>query len=139
MPNKTVMSNFNAIGENDSLTYDTRSISKIFKNLFSNLAGFLLIELPNPPDKHNLTSAIRCYSSFTISDGFCLNNTSEEKVLKIMTNIKCSKAVGVDKLSGRFLKDGANILSKPIYALWNLSLTWSLPKCWQRCKTEAYF
>ena len=30
MPNKTAISNFNAIEENVTLTYDTRSISKIF-------------------------------------------------------------------------------------------------------------
>ena len=58
-----------------------------------------------------------------ISDDFCLNNTSEEKVLKIMTNIEISKAAGVDKLSSRFLKDGANILAKPISTLCNLSIS----------------
>ena len=40
-----------------------------------------------------------------------------------MTNIESSKAAGVDKLSGRFLKDGANILAKPISALCNLSIS----------------
>ena len=59
MPNKAVVSNFNAIEENDTLTYDTRSISKIFKNLFSNLAESLLIKLLNPPDKYNLPLVIR--------------------------------------------------------------------------------
>ena len=49
MPTKTVISNFNAIEEND--TYETRSISKIFKNFFSNLAKTLLMKLPNPWDK----------------------------------------------------------------------------------------
>ena len=58
-----------------------------------------------------------------ISDDFCLSNTSEEKVLKIMTNIEISKAAGVDKLSSRFLKDGANILAKPISTLCNLSMS----------------
>ena len=58
-----------------------------------------------------------------ISDDFCLSNTSEEKVLKIMTNIEISKAAGVDKLSGRFLKDGANILAKSISTLCNLSIS----------------
>ena len=123
MPNKTVISNFNVIKENDTLTYDTRSISKIFKNLFSNLAKSLLIKLPNPPDKYNLQSVIRYYSSFTISNDFCLSNISEEKVLKIMTNIASSKAAGADKLSGRFLKDGTNILAKPISAICNLSIS----------------
>ena len=65
-----------------------------------------------------------------ISDDFCLSNTSEEKVLKIMTNIEISKASGVNKLSDRFLKDGANILAKPISTLCkSLNLTGSLPKC----------
>ena len=61
MPNKTVIFNFNAVEENDILTYDTRSISKIFKNFFSNLAMSLLIKLPNPPDKYNLQPVIRYY------------------------------------------------------------------------------
>ena len=41
MPNETVISNFNAIEENDTMTYDTHLISKILKNLFSNLAKSL--------------------------------------------------------------------------------------------------
>ena len=39
-----------------------------------------------------------------------------------MTNIESSKAAGVDKLSSRFLKDGANILAKSISSLCNLSI-----------------
>ena len=123
MPNKTVISNFHATEENDTLTYNTRSISKIFKNFFSNLAKSLLIKLPNPPDKYHLQSLIRYYFSFMISNDFCLRNTSEEKVLKVMTNIENSKAAGVDNLSSRFLKDGANILAKPISTLCNLSIS----------------
>ena len=123
MPKRTVISNFNAIEENDTLNCDTHSISKIFKKFFSNLAKSLLIKLPNPPDKCILQSVLRYYSSFTISDYFCLSNTSEEKVLKIRTNIESSKVVGVDKLSGRFLKHGASILAKPISTLCNLSIS----------------
>ena len=88
------------------------SISKILKNIFSNLARSQPIKLPNPPDKYNSQSVIRYYSNFirfySISDDFCLRSPSEEKVLKIMTNIESFKAAGIDKLFGRFLKDGAN-------------------------------
>ena len=77
---------------------------KFFKNFFSNLAKSLLIKLPSPPDKYNLQSVIRYYSSFMISDDFYLSNTSGEKVLKIMANLEICKAAGIDKLSGRFLK-----------------------------------
>ena len=109
MPNKTAISNFNGKIENDTLTYDTRSVSKIFKSFFSNLGESLLIKLPNPPDKYNLQSVIKYYSCFKVSDDFCVNKTSEEKVLKIMTNVESSKATEVDRISGRFLKD------KPTY------------------------
>ena len=54
MPNKTLISNFEAMEDNDTLTYDTWSIFTVFKNLFSNLAESLLIKLPNPSDKYNL-------------------------------------------------------------------------------------
>ena len=81
MPNKTLISNFSAMEDND---YDTLSISKVFKTFFSSLAKSLLIKLPNPPDTYNLEFVINYYSSFTIADHFSLNKTSENKVLKII-------------------------------------------------------
>ena len=70
-----------------------------------------------------------------ISDDFYLNNTSVEKVLKIMTNAETSKTAGVDGLSSRFLNDGINTFC----TLQSLSLTGSLLKCLQSWETEAYF
>ena len=67
-----------------------------FKNFVANLVECLLIKLPNPSGKYSLQSVIRYYSSFTISDGFCLKNISEEKVLKIMAIIETRKVSGVD-------------------------------------------
>ena len=121
MPNTTVISNFIAIEESNTLTHDTCSILNIFKNFFSNLAGSLLIKLPQPPDKQNLKSVIQYYSSFAVIADFCLVGTTEKKVLKIMQDIKSSKVDGVYKLSGRFFKDGADVLAKPVSALCNRS------------------
>ena len=71
---------------------------------------------------------------------FCLKNASEEKVLKIMTNIESSKAAGVDELYGRFLKNGANILAKPIWALCNLSISQGVfPKAFKVAKLKLIF
>ena len=123
MPNKTLISNFNAMEDNDTLTYDTRTISKVFKNFLSSLAEFLLIKLPSPSDKYNLESVVNYYSSFTIADDFSLNKISENKVLKRILKIEMSKAVGIDKLSERFLRDAAEILSRPICEICNLSIT----------------
>ena len=123
MSNKTVISNFNAIEQDNTLTYDTRSISKIFKKCFSNLAESFLVKLPKAPDKYNLKSVIQYYPSFAITADFCLVSTTEKQVLKIMQDIKSSKAAGIDNLSGKFLKDGADVLAKPVSALCNLSIS----------------
>ena len=60
MPNKTLISNFNAMEGDDTLNYDTQLISivfkKLFKKLFSNLAQSLLNKLPYPPEKYNFES-----------------------------------------------------------------------------------
>ena len=40
-----------------------------------------------------------------------------------MENIEISKAAAIDKLPGRFLKDGNEILSKPVSEICNLSVS----------------
>ena len=69
--------------DNDTVTYNTRSISTVFKDFFSNLVESLLTKLPHPPDKYKLQSVINCYFSFTITNDLYLNKTSENKVLEI--------------------------------------------------------
>ena len=78
MPNRMVVSNFNAIDNNKSLTYDIKH-SKFFKD-FSNLAKYFLDKLPDPSNKYNLESVFLYYSNFTILELFHIKSTSEEKV-----------------------------------------------------------
>ena len=80
MPKKTVVSNFNAIDNNKSLTYDIKTMSKVFKDFFSNLAKSFLDKLPDPSNKYNLESIFLYYSNFTILELFHIKSTSEEKV-----------------------------------------------------------
>ena len=47
---------------------------------------------------------------------------TENIVSKLLKNIDISKAVGIDNLPGRFLKDGAVILAKPVTEICNLSI-----------------
>ena len=84
MPNKIVISNFNAIEQDNNLTHDTCSISNIFKDFFSNLVESLLIKLPKPPGKYKLKLVIQYYSSFAVTADFCLVSTTKKQVLKIM-------------------------------------------------------
>ena len=48
---------------------------------------------------------------------------SQEELFKIIQNINISKAAGKDNLSGKCLKDGAEILAKPVSEIWNLLIT----------------
>ena len=50
-------------------------------------------------------------------------SVSENSILTILKATQVSKAAGIDNLSGRFLKDGAKVLSTPISDLCNLSIT----------------
>ena len=120
MPNKAIISNFNAIEEGNTLTHDTRSILKIFKNFLSNLAESLLIKLLKPPDKYNLKSVIQYYSNFAITTEFCLVSTTEKQVLKIM-QVKVLKLLKL--VLRKVLKDGADVLAKPFSAFCNLSIS----------------
>ena len=59
-----------------------------------------------------------------------------------MRDIDTSKAAGIDGLSGRFLKDGANVLAKPVTDICNFPI--SLKKFpstlkWQDCTKNEVF
>ena len=48
--------------------------------------------------------------------------TTEINIEKILRGINICKAAGIDDLLSRFLKDGSQVLSKPISELCNLSI-----------------
>ena len=112
MSKKTIVSNFNAIDNNKSLTYDIKTMQKVFKDFFLNSVD---------SNKYNLESVFFCHSNFAIHEVFHIKSTSEEKVFKIMKNIEISKAAGIGKPPERFSSDSAKILSKPISEICNLS------------------
>ena len=120
MPQKTLISNFNAVESNNALTFDKKTIAKIFKDFFSNLAESLLIKLPNAPNKYNIESVFQYYSKFIIEKPFHLGHTFEEQVFKIMQNIEILKAAGIDNLSRNVRKYGAEKLEKTLSEIFDL-------------------
>ena len=89
MTKKMVVSNFNAVDNNKSLTYDIKTLLKVFKNFFFNLAESFPVKLADPSNEYNLGSVFLYYSNFAIPDMFHIKNISE--VFKIMENIEISK------------------------------------------------
>ena len=89
-------------------------------------------KLPTPPNKFTVNNVFQHYKCIIQSDSFNLDTVFENTILTIFKNNKASKAAGFDNLSGRFLKDSAKVLAKPITDLHNLSITSG--KCPDSCK-----
>ena len=66
----------------------------------------------NSLNKFNMNSVHQYYKDLGLKDNFNLTLTTEKKVLEIWKCIDISQAAEIDRSSGRFLKDGSNILSK---------------------------
>ena len=86
----------------------------------------LVRKLPLPTNKFGTDSVKKYYRHLNIGNkNFTFVPTSKESILKLLQKIDPSKAIGLDNLGGRFLKDGATELSGPITELVNLSITQS--------------
>ena len=70
-----------------------------------------------------MNSVHQYYKKIKLKDNFNLTLTAEKKVLEILQCIDISKTAGINKISGRFLKDGANVLAKPIAEICNTSIS----------------
>ena len=103
-----------------------KSVAQTFAKFYSNLAESLLKNLPNSPDKFDINSVHQYFENIELKDNFNLNLTTKKKVLKVLQFIGISKAAGIDKVSGRYLKDGANILAKTIAEICNISISLGL-------------
>ena len=109
-----------ALKVNKTVKHDTNLVLGGFKDYYANLSGKLLKKLPKSPNKFTLNTAFQHYKGIIQTDSFNLATVSESTILNIL---KISIAAGLENLSGRFLKDGAEVLAKPITDLCNLSIT----------------
>ena len=112
----------NVIEDNKRLKYDLKSVAQTFAKLNFNLAESLLKNLPNCNNKSDINSVHQYYKNIELKHNFNLNLTME-KVLEVLQFIDISKAAGIDKISGRFLKDSTNILAKPVAKICNISIS----------------
>ena len=123
LPSKTSSWEVNALKINSKVEHDFNSFLEGFRNYYSTLAENLVKMLPKPTNKYSINSIIKYCEHMILGDYFHLASVSENSILTILKATQVSKAAGIDNLCGRFLKDGAKVLSKPISDLCNLSIT----------------
>ena len=98
---------------------DTKNCSNL-KSFFSNLAQYLVSKLPLSPNVFTESKVASYYDDIKLKDlNFEFSETSE-KILTILEGLNPSKVAGIDNLSDKFLKDGADILARLISQLYNL-------------------
>ena len=86
------------------------------------MTGNLVKKLPKPPLKFNSDKTMMFYEKLKSNlEKFELVCIMEETIKKLCC-LDVSKAPGMDEISPRFLKDGAEVLAKPICDIINLSV-----------------
>ena len=123
--NKTLFCDTNALKISNIIRFESKSTLD-FSNLASNLLKKSQHHPPPtppprpPPSSYTFNSEIQYHRH--LSNSFDLINTM---VIDIEINLSCTnarKATVKDELSSRFLKDGLQVLSKPINELCNRSV-----------------
>ena len=108
---------------------------QIFKeNFYCGLAGVLQEKLPKALNKFTSQATKNYYTktSCNILSAFQLSNVSEEVIKMILFSLDTSKAAGIDLISAKFLKDGAEVLALLFRKIINLSI--KIPTSPEECK-----
>ena len=114
--------------KDDKISFDDKTNANTFKELFCNLGSDLAAKLPPPSNKLEISSVRNYYQNilYLLPSKFKFSNVTEDFVLKLLKDMNIDKAAGIDNLFGKYLKDGANILAKPISKICNLSIKYSI-------------
>ena len=130
------------LNKDNNTIFEDKENTNIFKNFYSTLAEDLVKNLPPSPSIFGLPSVCEYYNKVLKlpNAGFNFTFVSEDTVLKILKNMDEKKAAGLDNLSGKFLKDGATVLAKPLSQIFNLSIKYSIfPKDCKIAKLKPLF
>ena len=121
---------------NGVVSSDKQCIANAFNKFFASAASKLMATVRSTCD-HNLrdhNTSIRQYPPFNFLE------ISEECVLSQLRSLKSGKAVGLDGIPARLLKDSADIVVKPVTFIINTSLRTSKVPCdWKSARVIPLF
>ena len=114
--------------KDDTISFDDKTNANTFKEFFRNLASDLVAKLPPPSNEFGISSVSNYYQNILdlLPSRFKFSNVTEDFALKLLKDMNIDEAAGIDNHSGNFLKEGANILAKPISKICNLFMKCSV-------------
>ena len=142
LPSKAVTASNICLKDKNQIVFNDIKNCSIFKSYFSSFAQKLVSKLPLSPNIFTESKiASYCNNNAVSKDlNFQLLETSPEKISSILKGLNLSKAASIDNLSGKFLKDGAHVLARPISQLCNLSIKLnSFPRSCKIAKVKPLF
>jgi hypothetical protein len=127
----------------NKVCYDPVTIAEYVNDFFVNVANNLVKNLPNYADMYSAFSS-KCkdfYKKLGVTPGmFVLQEIDKTFVLKHLKDLKPNKSTGLDDVSPRFLKDGAEQLSEVVTFLINLSIKHKIvPECTKHAKVTPLY
>ena len=127
LPSKSSPSTNISLTKDNTTIFADKENTNIFKKFYSTPADDLVKNLPPASSIFGLSSVCQYYNKTLKlpNTRFKFTFVSEDSVLKVLKNMDENKAAGLDNLSGKFLKDGATILAKPLSQICNLSIKYS--------------
>ena len=127
----TKQSTVSSIFENVKWHTENLSVAKIMNQYFVSMGKVLAKPF------QNISTA---FTSDTPSSKFHLDNVNVNFVRNVLKSLKPNKAVGLDKLSARLLKDASNVIAQTLTGLINKSFSDGVfPRVWKCAKVIALF
>ena len=115
---------------------DPKSIAESLNDHFSSIGSKLASKIRNLYPNRN---SIKQPSQFRENE-FVFQPIEESYVYGVLNNLKTNKAVGLDKISARLLKDSSSVITPILTKLFNRSLISStFPSTWKSGKVTALF
>ena len=126
--------------ENGIPYFEPKETSGIFRTFYENLAQVLVDKLPVSPKIYTMDSTKQYYDQFNIQSNLKLETVDSAIILDLLSKTNILKAAGIDKLSGIFIRDGAESIAFHFTKIINLSIVSSLfPDLCKIAKLVALF
>ena len=111
LPSKESASATICLEKDGILSFDPKTNAEIFKDFYSNLANNLVKKLPTPPpppNKYGKTAVNNYYKKLNLrGKNFSFAPVAPATILKLLKQLNPAKSAGIDNLTGKFLKEGA--------------------------------
>ena len=135
---KNVSSNFTIEG---NVITDNKTVAENFSKFFLGTVGRLVDTMNEAAEffsgQTRVTSAVGiCRTTST----FMFEEISEQFIFTQLRKLKTSKAVGLDQMPSRLMKDSARVISKPLTFIMNLSISQGcVPQDWKLARVIPQF